>query len=304
MSTEKCIRIGTRESRLALVQAEMVQAAIGKREGFCTEIVAMKTTGDKILNQSLEQIGGKGLFMKELDRALAEGRTDISVHCVKDMTAELPQEYPILGVSAREDPRDVLVLPKGSSQLDRSLPVGCSSRRRILQFQKLYPEQACRSVRGNVLTRLEKLDRGEYSALLLAAAGLKRLGLEERISRYFSVEEMIPAAGQGVLAVQGRRDFDISCLTDYFDEKAFLEMTCERAFIRYLDGGCTSPIAAFARAERGRITLKGLYYEEAFSPDYVTGSMEGPESDAEKIGISLANQLQQKLRAGHQEEKK
>jgi len=304
MSTKRCIRIGTRESRLALVQAEMVRDVIEKKEDFSAEIVAMKTTGDKILNQSLEQIGGKGLFMKELDLALMDDRTDISVHCVKDMTAELPEEYPILGVSRREDPRDVLVLPKGESQLDRTLPVGCSSRRRILQFQKMYPEQECKSVRGNVLTRLEKLDRGEYSALLLAAAGLKRLGLEGRISRYFSAKEIIPAAGQGILAVQGHRSFDTSCLQGYFDQQAYQEMTCERAFIRYLNGGCTSPIAAFAKTEGDMLYLTGLYFEEEFSPDYVTGSVSGPVSDAEQVGIRLAMQLQQELRAKHQEEKK
>lgn len=289
----KVIRIGTRESRLAVIQAELVKAAMETDTGIQAELVTMKTTGDRILDRSLDQVGGKGLFMKELDLALAEGRTDVSVHCVKDMTMDLPEEFPVCGVSAREDPRDVLVLPKGVDQLDRSLPVGCSSKRRTLQFLKLYPQLHCESVRGNVLTRLDKLDRGEYGGLLLAAAGLKRLGLESRISRYFSVQEIIPAAGQGILAVQGRKGENLSCLQSWFDRQAFQEAVCERAFVRTLDGGCSSPIAAYAQVLGDQIRLCGLYYEAEMGSDYLTGELTGPCSEASQVGIRLAEMLRQ-----------
>ena len=179
------LRIGSRESRLAVIQSELVAAYLRER-GCEAPLVTMKTTGDKILDRSLDQIGGKGLFVKELDRALRDGRSDLSVHSCKDLPMEVPEDLPLIGFSQREDPRDVLVLPAGTTVWDRSKPVGCSSRRRMLQLRDLCPEVTFRGVRGNVLTRLDKLDRGEYGALILAAAGLKRLGLEGRISRYFA----------------------------------------------------------------------------------------------------------------------
>ena len=209
----KKIRIGSRESRLAVIQSEMVMDYIKNQcPEYEPELVTMKTTGDKILDRTLDKIGGKGLFVKELDAALLDGRSDLSVHSLKDMPAEIPEELPLIGFSMREDPRDVLVLPEGVTELDFSKPVGCSSQRRMLQFQKLYPQAVFAPIRGNVQTRLAKLDSGEFSATILAAAGLKRLGLENRITRYFSVEEMIPAAGQGVLALQGRAGEDYAFL--------------------------------------------------------------------------------------------
>ena len=214
----RCIRIGSRESRLAVVQtrlvADYIQEALPEAE---VRLVTMKTTGDRILDRPLEAVGGKGLFVKELDRALLEGRTELSVHSLKDLPMDLPAELPILGYSRREDPRDVLVLPAGSDQWDRSKPLGCSSKRRILQLQRLYPEVRASLIRGNLQTRLRKLDEGRYGAIVLAAAGLKRLGLEDRISRYFSPEEMLPAAGQGILAVQGRAGVDYGYLHGFFD---------------------------------------------------------------------------------------
>ena len=203
----RTIRIGSRESRLAVVQSELVQKYL-ESQGVQAPIVTMKTTGDKILDRTLDQVGGKGLFVKELDAALLDGRSDISVHSLKDVPVEINSKLPLIGFSKREDPRDVLVLPMGKDTLDPKLPIGCSSRRRVLQAKELYPDMTFQSVRGNVQTRLQKLDRGEYSALILAAAGLKRLGLSERISRYFTTEEIIPCAGQGILALQGRADMD------------------------------------------------------------------------------------------------
>lgn len=211
----KKIIIGSRESRLAVVQSEMVRAFIQKKlPDTQVELLTMKTTGDKILDRTLDQVGGKGLFVKELDRALLSGRSDLSVHSLKDMPMEVDERLPLLAFSSREDERDALVLPQGVAELDIQKPIGCSSLRRTLQLKKLYPQMEFKSIRGNVQTRLAKLDAGEYSALVLAAAGLKRLGLEERISRYFTPEEVIPAAGQGILAVQGRAGEDYSYLKE------------------------------------------------------------------------------------------
>ena len=167
--------IGSRESRLAVLQSEMVRDYIKTQHPeLDVEILTMKTTGDKILDRTLDKVGGKGLFVKELDKALLERRSDLSVHSLKDMPMEVPEELPIVAFSKREDPRDVLVLPEGADNLDLSKPIGCSSQRRILQLQQMYPEATFKSIRGNVLTRLNKLDGGEYSGLILAAAGLKR----------------------------------------------------------------------------------------------------------------------------------
>ncbi len=286
----KPIRIGSRESRLAVIQSELAAEYLRQHTGRTVELLTMKTTGDRILDRKLEEIGGKGLFVKELDRALRDGRSDLSVHSLKDLPMEVPEDLPVLGYSRREDPRDVLVLPEGCSQWDKTKPVGCSSRRRILQLSQREPEAAFAMVRGNVLTRLRKLDEGLYGALILAAAGLKRLGLEHRISRYFSTEEMIPAAGQGILAVQGRAGEDYSYLDGFFDPEAAWCAQAERAFVRTLDGGCSSPIAAFAQVEAGTLRLRGLYYREETGA-HTVGEMAGAPEEAEALGVRLAETL-------------
>lgn len=291
----KTICIGSRESRLAVIQSEMVMEYIKKacpdRE---VSLLTMKTTGDKILDRTLDKIGGKGLFVKELDRALLEKRSDLSVHSLKDMPMETPKELPIVAFSKREDPRDVLVLPEGKKEIDFTKPLGCSSQRRILQLKEIFPQAKFQSVRGNVITRLRKLDEGEYGGLILAAAGLKRLGLEERISRYFEPEEMIPAAGQGILAVQGREGEEYSYLAGFADREGTWAALCERAFVRYLDGGCSSPVAAHARIQEDRILLLGLYYDEK-TGNYKKGSMEGSVEEAEELGICLAEKLKKEV---------
>ena len=289
----KTIRIGSRESRLAVIQSEQLSAYL-QSCGIHAPLVTMKTTGDIILDRSLDQVGGKGLFVKELDRALLEKRSDVSVHSCKDLPMEVPPELPILGFSRREDPRDVLVLPRGAGSWDRSLPVGCSSRRRTLQLLALYPELTVSSVRGNVLTRLSKLDSGQYGALILAAAGLRRLGLEDRISRYFTPEEMIPAAGQGVLCVQGRAGEDYGCLSGFFDPGATAAVTAERAFVAALDGGCSSPIAAYAVPDGSSLRLRGLYYSERRGT-YLVGEASAPAEQAAELGRRLAARLRFKL---------
>ncbi|ABX41745.1 hydroxymethylbilane synthase [Lachnoclostridium phytofermentans] len=287
----RIIRIGSRESELAVRQSRILIDSIKQYHNEIeTELITMKTTGDIILDKSLDKIGGKGLFVKELDLALIEGRSDLSVHSLKDMPMETPEELPILAFSKREDPRDALVLPLGCTEIDPVLPIGCSSQRRMLQLKKIYPGANYKGIRGNVLTRLEKLDRGEYGALVLAAAGLKRLGLESRISRIFTTEEIIPAAGQGILAVQGRAGESYEFLKQFHNEEATFQAVCERAFVKTLNGGCSSPVAAYAKVEDEMITVTGLYFDE-ITGDYITGNLTGKKEDAEQLGEMLANKL-------------
>ena len=290
--------IGSRESRLAVLQSEMVKAYIEQQNsGMEIEILTMKTTGDIILDRTLDKVGGKGLFVKELDRALMDGRSNLSVHSLKDMPMEVPEELPLLAFSKREDPRDVLVFPEGMTKLDPAKPLGCSSLRRILQLKKLYPDMEVKSIRGNLQTRLRKLDDGEYSGLILAAAGLKRLGLEKRISRYFTPDEMIPAAGQGILAVQGRKNQDYSYLDGYCDRDAWIAGSAERAYVKYLDGGCSSPVAAFAEVNGDEIFIRGLYYSEATSK-WITGQIKGAADNGAELGVTLAKQLKDDCERG------
>lgn len=203
---------------------------------------------------------------------------------------ETPEDLPLVAFSKRADPRDVLVLPEGACEMDTQKPIGCSSRRRQLQLQKLYPGFAIQPVRGNVQTRLRKLDEGQYCALVLAAAGLKRLGLENRIARYFTTEEILPAAGQAILAVQTRAGVDTSVLSSFHDADSACCALAERAFVRELDGGCTSPVAAYAQVEGDNIQITGLYV----SPDETVirkGRTQGPKARAEELGRALAREL-------------
>lgn len=289
------IRIGSRDSRLAVIQSEMLIDYLEQnRPEVQTKLITMKTTGDIILDRPLEQIGGKGLFVKELDRALLDGRTDVSVHSLKDMPMEIPQELPLIGFSHRADPRDVLVLPAGVTEWDMSKPVGCSGKRRVVQLHRMFPGITTAPIRGNVQTRLRKLDEGQYGAIILAAAGLKRMGLECRISRYFEVEELIPAAGQAILAVQGRQGQNYSCMSGFFDKDATVCALAERAFVRKLDGGCSSPIAAFATVRGEILHLRGLYCGEN-SMDFITGEIEGSVSQPEQLGEALAQNLLEEM---------
>ena len=284
------IVVGSRESRLAVVQSmTVVDFLKSKHPGIDVALLTMKTTGDKILDRTLDKVGGKGLFVKELDVALRQHRADITVHSLKDMPMEVTEDLPILCCSRREDPRDALVLRAGVG-MKPDLVVGSSSLRRAIQLKTLLPDCEIRPVRGNLQTRLRKLDEGQFDALVLAAAGLKRLGLEARISRYFSVEEIIPAAGQGILAVQGRADFDRTLLEGYADADAWCAATAERAFVRQLDGGCTSPVCAHAALDGESVHLTGLYYE-ASDGSWRKGSVDGPREAAERLGIELAQAL-------------
>lgn len=285
----KIIRVGSRESRLAVIQAELVINAIKKYDpSIETKLITMKTTGDVILNQSLDSIGGKGLFVKELDRALLDGIVDITVHSFKDMPMEINTDLPIAAVSKREDPRDVLILPHGEA--NEAKPFGCSSARRKLQLEMIYHKIAVAPVRGNVITRIEKLDRGEYSALVLAAAGINRLGLKDRISRYFAAEEILPAACQGILAVQARKSENTNFLELFHSQNSFFASLAERSFVSALDGGCSSPVAAYAQVYGNEISLAGMYVDES-GLEIREGTITGIKDDAARLGAELAKNL-------------
>ena len=269
------IRIGSRDSRLAVIQSEMVIDSIRVYDPTAeVELVTMKTTGDLILDRPLSQIGGKGLFVKELDKALLEGRVDFTVHSSKDLPMDIPQELPLVAFSHRADPRDALVLPQGVDTLDPTRPIGCASLRRTLQLKKLFPHHQVAPVRGNVQTRLAKLDR---------------LGLEGRISRRFPVEEMLPAAGQGILAVQSRADVDTSCLSLFHDPVAAVCLTAERAFVGALEGGCSSPVAAHATVDGDTVTLTGFYVDRE-GESYIESGCAAC-ADAREMGAELARRM-------------
>ena len=285
------ITIGSRDSKLAVVQSEMVMAFLREAHPDAeVGLATFKTTGDKILDRRLDQIGGKGLFVKELDIALRNRECDYTVHSCKDLPMEIPEDLPLVCFSAREDPRDVLVFPNGAAEPDFSLPIGTSSRRREVQLRKLFPQATFASVRGNLQTRLRKLDEGGYGALVLAAAGLKRMGLADRIGRFLEPEEVIPSAGQGVLAIQGRTDAQPELFDGFADVTTGIAVSAERALVTRLDGGCSSPIAAHARVNGESIELMGLYYDED-KQQARRGRVEGAAADAVALAYDLADQL-------------
>ena len=291
MTDKNRISVGSRDRALAVVQSKMAIAAMQNvcpETGF--ELITMKTTGDKVLDRPLDAVGGRGLFVKELDQALYEGRCELTVHSLKDMPLCPPEELPVLALLEREDCRDVLVLREGLSELPAHPVIGTSSRRRVLQGQRLFPDAEFKGIRGNLNTRLRKLDSGEYDALILAAAGLIRLGFADRISRYFSVEEMIPSAGQGILAIQGRRDREIPFVKMVHSEESAVLTRAEQGFVATLGGGCSSPTAASAVLENGKIKLRGLYYKEE-TGEVRIGSIEGDAEKAAELGRKLAEQL-------------
>ena len=288
---QKTVRIGSRESLLAVRQAEIIRDQILR---LCpemeVEIVTMKTTGDKILDKSLAKIGGKGLFVKELDRALMDGRIDIAVHSLKDVPMEENPDFPILACGRREDPRDVLLLKPGLHKLPEDGVVGTSSSRRMIQMKRLFPGCSFRGIRGNVQTRLRKLETEGYDGTLLAAAGLNRLDMAHVIGKYFSVDEIIPAAGQGILAVQGRKDARWEWLDQINDRDARAAAEAERQFIRVVGGDCTSPCAAHARIHGSELKLTGLYYREN-SEDYAADTIISEISKARQAGEELAQKM-------------
>lgn len=244
--------IATRESRLAMWQAEHVKALLESRLGWQVELLGMTTLGDQILDRSLSKVGGKGLFVKELEVALTEGRADLAVHSLKDVPMDLPEGFALACVLEREDPRDALVSNQFASLAD--LPpgavVGTSSLRRLVLLKALRPDLQIEPLRGNLDTRLRKLDEGQYAAIVLAAAGLKRLGLAGRIRQIFEPSEMLPAAGQGALGIEVRSDRAdlLATLGTLAHTPTWLAVTAERTVSRAMGGSCSMPLAAFVTA--------------------------------------------------------
>lgn len=294
---KRTIRIGSRESALAVAQARWVMERLTAAEpDWRFELVTMKTTGDVVLDRKLDEIGGKGLFTLELEVALRKGSIDMAVHSLKDMPQDTKGDLPIVAYSVREDARDALVLPQGA--VNEPLLIGSSSARRRVQLKTLFPSAHCESVRGNVNTRLRKLDEGSYDALVLAAAGLNRLGLSSRISRYFEVDEVIPSAGQGILAVQGVLDGDYGYLLTAVDDKDARDAyAAERAFADALNAGCTAPVGAHAIISGNELKLYGLYADEQCGIA-ARGDLAGPRSQARKLGETLAKRLKEEAEHG------
>lgn len=258
------IRIATRESRLAMWQAEHVQGCMQKL-GHSVELVPMTTRGDQILDRTLSKVGGKGLFVKELELALQEDRADIAVHSLKDVPMQLGAEFTLACVMEREDPRDALVSPRYTSlsELPLGSVVGTSSLRRMVLLLAQRPDLKIEPLRGNLDTRLRKLDDGHYAAIVLAAAGLKRLGLAARIVQTFEPEQMLPAAGQGALGIEtlaGRADLR-AALAPLAHEVTWLAVSAEREVSRSMGGSCSMPLAAFANWQGDELQLQAAWGE-------------------------------------------
>ena len=296
------LTIATRESRLALWQAEHVQQLLTVH-GHRVDLLGMTTRGDQILDRTLSKVGGKGLFVKELETALAEGRAQLAVHSLKDVPMELPEGFALACVMAREDPRDAWVSPQCASLAD--LPAGAvvgtsSLRRTVLLRHKLSElkrdDVRIEPLRGNLDTRLRKLDEGQYDAIVLAAAGLKRLGLESRIRQCFAIEDMLPAAGQGALGIEIRADrADVAeALAPLADQASWLAVAAERAVSRAMGGSCSMPLAAHATLLGGRLHLRGAWGDPEGVPQLVRAEAEGPVAtlaDAEALGQRVAEAL-------------
>ena len=289
------LRIATRRSRLALWQAQFVKSRLeALHPGLRAELVALSTRGDELLDASLAKAGGKGLFVKELEAALAEGRAEIAVHSMKDVPAELPEGFALAAMLAREDPRDAFVSVRHESlaALSAGALVGTSSLRRQAQIAARYPRLAIRPLRGNLDTRLAKLERGEYAAIVLAAAGLKRLGLGGRIRSYLSVEESLPAAGQAALGIEclaARTDL-MELLQPLADPDCSACVRAERQVNRSLGGSCAIPLGAFADIAGRKLRLRAL----VASPDgrrVARAEGTGDASDPEALGLRVADAL-------------
>jgi hydroxymethylbilane synthase len=290
--------IATRASPLALWQAEHVRDRLrALHPGLRVELAPMTTRGDQILDRSLAKVGGKGLFIKELEVALREGRAHLAVHSLKDVPMELAPEFALAAVLAREDPRDAFVPAAGSNaaSLEALAPgarVGTSSLRRELVLRAFYPHLNVLPVRGNVGTRLRKLDDGEFDALVMAAAGLKRLGLAQRIRQILPTDRFLPAPGQGALAIETRSDDAavIAAVAPLDDAATRAATSAERAVSRGLGGSCQVPLAAYAEVEGTRLRLRALVGDHA-SGAHVTAETSGALAAAERLGAEAAQAL-------------
>lgn len=286
------LRIATRKSPLALWQAEHVSSALrSAHPGLRIELVPLSTRGDEILDRALSRIGGKGLFIKELEVAIQEGRADLAVHSMKDVTAEMAPGFTLAAFLEREDPRDAFVSNHYEcvDELPQGARVGSSSLRRQCQLKVLRPDLELVTLRGNVGTRLGKLDAGEFDAIILAAAGLERLEMHDRIAGYLSPDQCLPAIGQGTLGIECMADaaLVIEMVSVLAHKETTIRTRAERALNLHLQGGCDVPVAGFAELEGEEIRLRGV----VGMPDgtqVVRGEMRGPATDPEALGHALA----------------
>jgi hydroxymethylbilane synthase len=287
--------IATRESALAMWQARHIESRLIEHYPHISiSILGMTTEGDRKLGTSLAKIGGKGLFVKELEDALAEGRADIAVHSLKDVPMHLPEGYTLGAILERADPRDAFVSARFAtlSALPSGARVGTSSLRRESQLRAKFPHLGIEPLRGNVQTRLRKLDEGHYDAIILAAAGLRRLGLEHRITTTLAPEDMLPAVGQGALAIECRSDRAdlLALLQALHDDATAACVFAERALSRSLAGSCNVPLAGYAELSGARLRLRG-YVGAPDGTRHVSAEIEGAAAAAESLGASLAAQL-------------
>jgi hydroxymethylbilane synthase len=293
------LTIATRQSALALWQAEHVRARLSSLHPHLSiELLGLTTQGDRVVDRPLATIGGKGLFIKELEVAMLEGRAELAVHSLKDVPMDVADGFVLAAITAREDPRDAFVSQRYGTlaELPEGAVVGTSSLRREAQLRERYPALVVEPLRGNVNTRLRKLDEGHYDAIVLAAAGLKRLGLATRISALLDPDESLPAPGQGALALECRAErADVAgVLAALADRGTTLAVTAERAFSRALSGSCHTPIAAYAEWEEGRLWLRGLVASRD-GREVIRGESEaanvGEIEDAATLGRSLADEF-------------
>ncbi len=287
----KHFRIGTRKSKLALWQANYVKEQL-KNLGYSVELVLITTTGDKILDSPLAKIGGKGLFVKEIEEALLRGDIDLAVHSLKDVPMVLPEGLTLGAITEREEPFDVLISrdSRKLQELPKGAKVGTSSLRRQVQIKRKRPDIKVEVLRGNVDTRLRKLDEGLYDAIVLAYAGVKRTGFEARVSEVLN--DFIPAVGQGSLAIEIRQgDQEVYNVVAFLDHKeSRIRAECERAFLRELQGGCQVPIGAYAWLEGEKLKLKA-FISDLEGKRFLEGAEEGYLHQAEQIGKKLARRL-------------
>lgn len=291
---DRVIRLGSRGSKLALWQAEFIRFEVERKTGRSVEITKIKTTGDMILDVPLARVGGKGLFVKEIEDALLTGRIDLAVHSMKDVPTELPAGLEIASITRREDPRDAFVSTKYRrfEDLPHGATVGTSSLRRQTQLLGIRPDLRIESLRGNLDTRIRKMEEGRFDAIILAAAGLRRLGWEGKITHCIPPEVSLPAIGQGALGIEIRGDDPETreAVSHLNDRDTSLAVRAERGFLKRLEGGCQVPIAAYGRTEGDILRLDGMVGRPDGS-ELLRASATGSVSDPEGLGLSLAEEL-------------
>lgn len=292
---KKIVKVGSRQSQLALVQTELVISQL--KEHFPQwdfELITVKTTGDKFLNSNMYELG-KGAFVKEIEEALLSGAIDMAVHSLKDVPHELPEGLAISAITRREDPRDVFISADDRRffELDAGAKIGTSSMRRMCELNKLRQDIECVPIRGNINTRIKKIKTCGLDGIVLAAAGVKRLGMENLITDYFSPDEIVPAVGQGALAVETRADDEMSLFAKYInDDDTTCTTRAERAFMKVVGGSCKQPMGAYAEISDDALKLIGMIERDKIVK---RGKLEGRRSEAEQIGIRLAEELGGKL---------